>query len=183
MKLHIRKLRNCVDDDKTIESQTASMEREEADSRTTVEVSLSPYDYYKAGVQDLGDLLHLTGYTVLQRASQTLSEARRVIVITTLEDRCVLVPMQHAAVQCSFNWRFHDGFREDMGPTLDFKSADVVVVISTAPHHPYNTLGAWLARDVGARVIGITDALDSPVGCLARDVLIVPIPQRGLFKS
>ena len=95
-----------------------------------------------------------------------------------------MVPMQHAAVRCSFKWRFHDGFRDaDKGPSLDVESADVVVVISTAPHHPYNTLAAWLARDSGPRVIGITDARESPVGLLAHDVLIVPVPKRGLFKS
>ena len=92
--------------------------------------------------------------------------------------------MQNAAVRCSLNWRFHDGFRgEEKGPPLDLKFAAVAVVVSTAPYDPYKTGAAWMARNVGAQVIGITDAPESPVGFLARDVLIVHVRQRGLFKS
>lgn len=184
MKLLFKTLKSCTPEDTPIDEQALSIERDEIDNRAIVEVSLLPHDYYNAGVQDLGDLLRLTGYTVLQRASQVLSEARSVVVMTTLEDSCALVPMQHVAVQCSFDWHFHDAFRDEReGLPLHLKTADVVVIVWTAPHHPYNALGAWPAREGGARLIGITDAPESPVGGLARDVLIVPAPQRGLFKS
>lgn len=164
--------------------QTTPTAHVKTEDSVIIEVSLSVLVYRKAAIDDLDDLYQQIDCCVLSRASQVLAAAQSVVVITTGEDRCVLVPMQHAAVQCSFDWRFHDGFRDAVeGPTLDLKSVDVVVVISTAPHHPYNTLAAWLARDVGAHVIGITDSPESPVGCLARDALIVPVPGRGLFKS
>ena len=179
MKLHVHEGESTSFDEKT----TVTLHEDTANG-CIIYISLLPHAYHDAGVKDLRDLLDLTGFSALQRASEALSKATTVLVITTLEDRCVLVPMQHSAEQCCFSWRFHDGFRDaDKGPSLDFESYDVVVVISTAPHHPYNTMAAWVAHESDARVIGITDRYDSPVGRYADDVLIVPVPQRGLFKS
>lgn len=178
------KLTDCNGEDIWIDFKTTTIVRDETEKCGFTIVSLLPLVYCDAGVNDLDDLLRSYDHSALVRATYALSRARSVVVITTQEDRSILVLMQSAAARCTFNWRFHEGLRDEgEGPSLDLDSANVVVVISTAPHHPYNALAAGLARNGGARVIGITDARESAVGHLAHDVLIVPVPKRGLFKS
>lgn len=70
------------------------------------------YVHYKTAVDDLINLHDHIHLNVLQRDSRALFDAHRVMLITTHEDRSVFVPMQNAAVQSSFNSRFHDGFRD-----------------------------------------------------------------------
>lgn len=70
------------------------------------------YVHYKTAVDDLINLHDHIHLNVLQRDSRALFDAHRVVLITTHEDRSVFVPMQNAAVQSSFNSRFHDGFRD-----------------------------------------------------------------------
>lgn len=78
--------------------------------KTTIYVCL--HVHYKTAVDDLVNRHDHIQLNVLQRDSSALSDAHRVVLITTHEDRSVLVPMQNAAVQSSFNSRFHDGFRD-----------------------------------------------------------------------
>ena len=52
--------------------------------------------------------------------------------------------------------------------------ADVVVGIEVQPYAIDTIALAWCARDVGTRVIAITDRPQSPLADCANDVLLVP---------
>ena len=125
-----------------------------------------------------------TDRTALRRAVQALVEAQSVFVVGLHQVHPFAYLLRHVAATQLHNWRllaWHDselsGIAEALSPT------DAVFGIEVAPYAADTIVLARCARDVGARVIAITDRPQWPLADYANNVLLLRSERHGVPRS
>ena len=140
--------------------------------------------FQQAPLDGLHGLFANTDRTALRRAVQALVEAQSVFVVGLHELHPFAYLLQHVAATQLHNWRLLawrdselSGIAEALSPT------DAVLGIEVPPYAADTIVLARCARDVGARVIAITDRPQWPLADCANNVLILPSGRHGVPRS
>jgi len=121
---------------------------------------------------------------VLERAVQALADARTVFVVGAHGSLSSASHMQHMADAGFRNWHLLARGNTDYARLLGaLAPSDAVVCIAMEPYAADTIKVARRAREVGARVIGITDKLTSPLAANSDDTLLVSVRGPSFFPS
>lgn len=140
--------------------------------------------FQRSALHNLHALFDQIERDVLERSVRALTRARQVLVVGMHESHAVANYLHHVAAMGLRNWhlvtRLNGGFTHLMEPLTN---ADVVVGIAVEPCAVDTIKVARLARDSGARVVGITDRRTSTLAAHSDDVLLVPFHSPSHFRS
>jgi DNA-binding MurR/RpiR family transcriptional regulator len=118
----------------------------------------------------------------LERAVATLRDARRVALLGAKSSASMVNYLGHVARMAFDHWQVvtHDGAADTLG-TLG--RADVLLVLSLAPYARATVARADFARRRGARVVAVTDRVESPLLPLADHAFLVATEGEHFFPS
>ena len=140
--------------------------------------------FQQAALGNINTLFDHIDRAALERAVQALSEARTVLVVGMLASESSANYLHHMAAMGFRNWQLLAGDSAELANQLEtLAPGDVVVCIAVEPCAAVSIRVARRAREAGARVIGITDRLTSPLATSSDDVLLVSVQSPSVFPS
>ena len=140
--------------------------------------------FQQAALTNIHTLFDHIDRAALERAVQALTDARTVLVIGMLTSESSANYLHHVAATGFKNWHLLVPNSAEYFLLLGaLAPGDVVVCIAVEPCAAESIKVARLAREAGARVIGITDRRTSPLAASADDILLISVQSPSIFPS
>ena len=140
--------------------------------------------YQQAAASNVNTLFDRIDRTALERAVQALSDARTVLVAGMHAWNSTANYLYHMGITAFGNWhQLVPGSAEFPRHLEALAAEDAVVCIAIEPYAADSIRVARRAREAGARVIGITDRLTSPLAACSDDNLVVSVDSPSIFPS
>ncbi|MCH2076432.1 MAG: MurR/RpiR family transcriptional regulator [Rhodobacteraceae bacterium] len=138
----------------------------------------------QACIRNIEEFLERADQAKLQQTAQAMRQARRVVLVGALASTGITEYMAYLAHYFSPNWSLAGRMGASMGSQLaTLESEDVVFIVTMSPYSKRAVATAELARDTGAGVVLITDALDCPALRYATHGFVVPTDSPQFFSS
>ena len=141
------------------------------------------YAQSEASVANIQQLLNTTDLTALRASVDRLSEARKVIVIATMGAGGIGEYLDYVSAFAFDNWSHPNTPAAWARAIIGLGEEDAVIVITQAPYAHQSVERARHARQLGAYVMSITDAISSPVIPASSASFIVPSESPQFFPS
>ncbi len=144
-----------------------------------------PLDVYQPAADDnINTLFDHIDRTALERAVQALSDARTVLVVGMHAWHSTATYLHHMGIAAFGNWHQLVPSSAEFPRLLGaLAPEDAVVCIAIEPCAADSIKVAQRARAAGARVIGITDQLTSPLAACSDDNLLISVDSPSIFPS
>ena len=144
-----------------------------------------PLDVYQqAAASNVDMLFDRIDRTAVERAVRALSDARTVLVVGIHAWHSIANYLYHMGVTAFGNWhQLVPGSAEFPRQLEALTAEDAVVCIAIKPYAADSIRVARRAREAGARVIGITDRLTSPLAACSDDNLLISVQSPSIFPS
>ena len=141
------------------------------------------FEQSNATVANIQQLLNTTDLTALREAVDRLAAARKVVVIATMGAAGIAEYLDYVTAFAFENWS-HPSTGAAWARAINGLGAeDAVIVITHAPYARQSVERARYARQSGAFVMAITDAVGSPVIPVSSSSFIVPTESPQFFPS
>lgn len=120
----------------------------------------------------------------LEAAAARLCDARRVLLVGTMSSNGFLDYLAYMAGMALPNWTVAGQHRGTLTADLiDLSPEDAVLVMTKSPYARQAVEAAALARESGAYVLAISDAIQSPILPYADDGFVVAVESPQFFPS
>ena len=140
--------------------------------------------YQQAAASNVSTLFDRIDRTALERAVQALSDARTVLVVGMHAWHSTANHLYHMGITAFGNWhQLVPGSAEFPRQLEALTAEDAVVCIAIEPCAADSIRVARRAREAGARVVGISDRLTSPLAACSDDNLLISVQSPSIFPS
>ncbi len=137
----------------------------------------------EASVANIQQLLNTTDLSALRASVDRLSKARKVIVVATMGAGGIGEYLDYVSAFAFDNWSHPTTPAAWARAIIGLGKDDAVIVITQAPYATQSVERARQARQLGAYVMSITDAIGSPVIPASSASFIVPSESPQFFPS
>lgn len=138
----------------------------------------------KACINNIEEFVGKTDEAKLEKAASLMRRARRVVLLGALSSSGITQYMAYLAQYFASNWSLAGRMGAALGAQLaKLGPGDVVFVVTKSPFAQRAVIAAKLAREAGADVILVTDALDCPALAYATHGFVVPSESPQFFSS
>ena len=140
--------------------------------------------FHQASINIINTMFDRLDRAALERAVQSLAVAHAVFVVGTHGSHSSAGHLKHMTTMGFRNWHMLVRTDAEYSRLLEALAPnDVVVCIAVEPCAADTIRLAQHAREVGARVIGITDKRTSPLAACSDDILLIPVRSPSFFPS
>ncbi len=141
------------------------------------------YEQSDATVANIQQLLNTTDLGALREAVDRLAAARKVVVIATMGAAGIAEYLDYVTAFAFENWTHPATSAAWTRAVAGLGKQDAVIVLTHAPYARQSVERAKHAREAGAFVMSITDAVGSPVIPVSSSSFIVPTESPQFFPS
>ena len=140
--------------------------------------------FQQVALNNINTLFDHIDRAALERAVRALAEARTVLVVGMLASELSANYLHHVAAMGLRNWHPLARDSAELSHQLEgLGPEDAVVCIAVEPCAADSIRVARRAREAGARVVGITDRLTSPLAACSDDILLISVHSPSFFES